>query len=349
MKLGYYDFAEALARGMGRAKAHVLEHGDAGVEDLLEAAVVHESAWDPQVEAGGRARWLASFLPWDRGRYRAALMEALREPEPFWWDHNHRVALARRLGLHESPPETDLQEVVLPETPAPPARLSVEELLAAAKADQPGLRGRLVQLGRKATPEEAKQVYTAMVSASPGEFETLLRFFRECRLPELGSFVLEAAHNGHEGLRQAAFHALKHHRDAKVREAALAELDREECVGAAIEALVAQGVEGDRAIIQSRLEKAIPPPRQWSGAGIRKDGFWSREDESSRRLHEFGNAMLEALADHHPGAPEASLHEWLYVYTPFGVCRKRAVDWLQKHRLASQQLQSEWKLDAACE
>lgn len=67
-------FADALRKGLGRALMHLRDHGDAGVEPLLEKAVTHNLSYDPQAD-GARTHWLFELLlalP-DASRYRRAI------------------------------------------------------------------------------------------------------------------------------------------------------------------------------------------------------------------------------------------------------------------------------------
>ncbi len=53
-KLTRREFARALKLGHGRALLHVLHHGDGGVEDLIEKALIHNYVYDTQIEGSRR-------------------------------------------------------------------------------------------------------------------------------------------------------------------------------------------------------------------------------------------------------------------------------------------------------
>lgn len=60
-KLSKSEFARALKLGHGRVILHLRDHGDKGVEEEIEDAVVNNYVFDQQLE-GSRSRWLCNIL-----------------------------------------------------------------------------------------------------------------------------------------------------------------------------------------------------------------------------------------------------------------------------------------------
>ena len=94
------QFAEALAKGLGRAHLHVQRHGAAGVDDLILDACLHNRAYDPECE-DERAPWLADLIDAAglQGQILPALLASLRDMgEAPHWDRVQRCGLAAQFA-----------------------------------------------------------------------------------------------------------------------------------------------------------------------------------------------------------------------------------------------------------
>ena len=94
------QFAEALAKGLGRAHLHLQRHGGAGLEDLVLDACLHERAYDPQCEED-RGHWLAALTSAAglEGAILPALVESLRGlGDVGEWDRFHRCSVAAQFA-----------------------------------------------------------------------------------------------------------------------------------------------------------------------------------------------------------------------------------------------------------
>jgi hypothetical protein len=94
------QFADALAKGLGRARVQVEHHGVAGLEDLVLDACLHNRAYDPQCESE-RAGWVFDLAAAAglAEHVLVPLVEKLRtDTEAEFWDASHRCGLAARLA-----------------------------------------------------------------------------------------------------------------------------------------------------------------------------------------------------------------------------------------------------------
>ncbi len=101
MTLTREQFADALRKGHGRALAHVREHGDAGVEDLLLEACVRNLSYDPQCE-DSRSGWLMQMLAAvpDATTYYATILSAFAETDRHY-DAAQMAGMVRRMAEND--------------------------------------------------------------------------------------------------------------------------------------------------------------------------------------------------------------------------------------------------------
>lgn len=92
------EFADALRKGKGRAMQHIRAHGDAGVEDLLLEACLHDLCYDKQCE-DSRGGWLSEMLAAlpDGSRYHAEVLSAFGDSKDED-DVRHMAGIVRRLA-----------------------------------------------------------------------------------------------------------------------------------------------------------------------------------------------------------------------------------------------------------
>jgi hypothetical protein len=98
-KLSREEFADSIAKGLGRAYLHVSRYGLGDVSDLVLSACLHNRSWDNQVE-GSRAKWLLNMFK-DTSYYRDFTRQILFDlrSEIEYWDVQQLFELGKELAM----------------------------------------------------------------------------------------------------------------------------------------------------------------------------------------------------------------------------------------------------------